>query len=99
MVDTVPMSFGSFGEFTVLICDRAGAIPHFHLVKDFPDLPEWQVRIRLDRTEYLGRERQLNQKAKRALVKFLESRDRRSLGGREWGRLVSCWNYYNPRHL
>lgn len=96
MNDTVPAMVGSFGEFTVLVCDAHPAILHMHLVKNFPELPEWQARIRLDRASYLGKERQLSGKGKRRLLKYLASRDRH--GSQGWKRVISKWNLFNPRN-
>jgi hypothetical protein len=96
MTDTVPAMVGSFGEFTVLVCDAQPAIPHLHLVKNFPELPEWQARIRLDRSEYVAKERQLNTTGKRRLMKFLAARGKSNSS--RWKEIVSFWNYYNPQN-
>ena len=90
---------GTFSKYTIIVwTNDPGNIPHFHIVDSSTRGEKFHTCLKIETPEYFhhsGKEDVLNNKERKELLKFLNSKDK--WGEQNWVVLLKEWERNNSK--
>ena len=91
---------GTFSKYTIIVwTNDPGNIPHFHIVDSSTRGEKFHTCLKIEAPEYFhhsGKEDVLNNKERKELLKFLNSKDK--WGEQNWVVLLKEWDRNNSNY-